>query len=121
MMLELTQEFYFEAAHTLDRKLDTDSSRRIHGHTYYVEITIRGLADEATGMVMDLGEFRAIASGCRDLLDHRFLDDVPGLGIPTIENLCRYIARHLQPQLPSLHGVLVARRASGDSCRLTVS
>jgi 6-pyruvoyltetrahydropterin/6-carboxytetrahydropterin synthase len=118
VIFELSQEFFFEAAHTLEREIESESSRRIHGHTYHVQITIRGLPDQVTGMVMDLGHFRAAALGCRDMLDHRFLDDVEGLGPPTLENLCRFIAASLRPLLPTLHAVTVFRRASGDSCTL---
>ena len=31
MIYELSQQFFFEAAHTLDRDIDTLSSKRIHG------------------------------------------------------------------------------------------
>jgi 6-pyruvoyltetrahydropterin/6-carboxytetrahydropterin synthase len=118
MIFELSQEFYFEAAHTLEREIESESSRRIHGHTYHVQITIRGLPDEVTGMVMDLGHFRAAAHACRDMLDHMFLDDIEGLGPPTLENLCRFIAARLTPVLPTLQAVTVFRRVTGDSCTL---
>jgi 6-pyruvoyltetrahydropterin/6-carboxytetrahydropterin synthase len=42
MKYELSQKFYFEAAHTLERKVDAEGSRRIHGHTYHCEITLEG-------------------------------------------------------------------------------
>lgn len=117
---ELSQRFHFEAAHTLRRAEATgevESSRRIHGHTYLAEITLRGVPDER-GMVMDLGLVRAEITKLRDRLDHRFLDEVEGLGPATLENLCAYIARHAQPALPQLVSVRVWREASGDSCVL---
>ena len=45
MIYELSQQFYFEAAHTLEREVDADASRRIHGHTYQAEVTLRGLPE----------------------------------------------------------------------------
>ena len=30
----VSQRFYFEAAHTLNRAYEVEGSRRIHGHTY---------------------------------------------------------------------------------------
>ena len=115
---ELSQRFFFEAAHTLRRAEATgevESSRRIHGHTYSAEITLRGQPDER-GMVMDLGLVRAEIAVLRDRLDHRFLDEVEGLGPATLENLCRYIAAQLQPRLPALCQVSVWRESSGDRC-----
>ena len=118
MKYELTQEFYFEAAHTLNRELETESSRRIHGHTYHVEITVCGTPDSQTGMLVDLERFRNSLAIVRDQLDHRMLDEVVGLGTPTLEHLCEFIARTLRASLPILSKVTVARRASGDKCTL---
>ena len=117
---ELSQRFHFEAAHTLRRAEATgemESSRRIHGHTYSAEITLRGQPDER-GMVMDLGLVRAEIATLRERLDHRFLDEIEGLGPATLENLCAFIARHVQAALPQLVRVRVWREASGDSCVL---
>lgn len=116
MKFELTQEFYFEAAHTLERKVETEASRRVHGHTYHAEVTIVGERDPQTGMVMDLALLRAKLAEVRDQLDHRLLDDVAELGRPTLENLCNYIWEKLSPALPGLDRVTVLRRASGDRC-----
>jgi len=49
-MYELSKEFRFDAAHTLDRAVDTESSRRIHGHSYRAEVVIRGRPDPKSGM-----------------------------------------------------------------------
>jgi 6-pyruvoyltetrahydropterin/6-carboxytetrahydropterin synthase len=118
MVVELSQRFYFEAAHTLRRKVDTDSSLRIHGHTYHAEVTLRGEPDPVSGMLVDLALLRSALAGVRDALDHRFLDEVAGLGPATLENLCQFIWRALAPQLPQLARVTVERQASGDKCAL---
>ena len=59
---EVSQKFFFDAAHTLKRTLDdadeVAGSRRIHGHTYHAEVTVAGSADPDTGMVVDLGHLR---------------------------------------------------------------
>lgn len=117
---ELSQCFYFEAAHTLRRAEATgevDSSRRVHGHTYQAELTLRGSPDDR-GMVMDLGLLRAEIAVLRERLDHRFLDEIAGLGPATLENLCRFIAEQVAPRLPALVRVSVWREASGDRCVL---
>ncbi len=33
-LYELSQRFFFEAAHTLRREVEAEGSRRVHGHTY---------------------------------------------------------------------------------------
>ena len=120
-MHELSQRFIFEAAHTLERKFETEGSRRVHGHTYYAEVTISGVPDGASGMLMDLADLRAKINAVRDSLDHQMLDDIAGLGAPTLENLCSYIAGRLAANTPNVSHVKVWREASGDSCRLAVS
>ena len=87
MIYELSQRFHFEAAHTLERRIDAEASRRVHGHTYHAEVSLRGQPDERDGMVMDLGEFRRLLGEVRELLDHRLLDEVDGLARPTLEGL----------------------------------
>lgn len=117
-MMELTQSFHFDAAHTLKREVEAEGSRRVHGHTYHAEVTVRGEPDPANGMVLDLGVLKAEIAGVREQLDHHMLNEVPGMGIPTLENLCRFIGERLRGRLPGLASVTVARHASGDRCTL---
>jgi len=119
MKYELTQRFYFEAAHTLHRKVDAEPSRRIHGHTYLAEATMTGEPDPTTGMLLDLAELRGAIERVREMLDHRFLDEVPGIGPPTLENLCAFVWRQLSQPKWHLCSVTVRREASGDQCRLS--
>ena len=119
MVYELSQRFQFEAAHTLERAIDAEASRRIHGHTYHGEVTLRGTPDAQTGMLMDLGQLRRVLAVVHEQLDHRLLDEVPGLTRPTLEGLCAFIAERLREPLPQLLSVKLWR-ASGDSCRLIV-
>jgi 6-pyruvoyltetrahydropterin/6-carboxytetrahydropterin synthase len=117
MRYHLTQRFYFEAAHTLEREFETAGSRRIHGHTYLAEIAIEGTPDATSGMVTDLAQLRSAIEKVRESLDHHLLNEVAGLGKPTLENLCAYLWRAFEKQLP-LAEVSVRREASGDACRL---
>ncbi|WP_083444779.1 6-pyruvoyl trahydropterin synthase family protein [Herbaspirillum rhizosphaerae] len=118
MKYELSQCFYFEAAHTLNRAIDGDSSRRIHGHTYHAEVTIRGIPDQQTGMIVDLGMFRNSLAEIKELLDHRLLDEIKDLGNPTLENLCNFMGKILIKTLPAIYRISISRKASGDSCSL---
>ena len=57
----------------------------------------------------------------RAQLDHHLLDDVPGLGIPTLENLCLFISRALADLRPQPSRVRVWRDALGDECLLELA
>jgi 6-pyruvoyltetrahydropterin/6-carboxytetrahydropterin synthase len=119
MNYQISQKFYFDAAHTLRREVEADSSLRIHGHTYNAEVALSGQPDPLTGMVLDLGLVRQAIEQLRLQLDHHMLDDVAGLGPATLENLCAFIWRALAPSLPCLAMVRVWRESIGDSCVLS--
>ena len=118
LTFDISQKFFFDAAHTLNPEVETDSSRRIHGHTYQAEVSLSGAPHAVSGMVVDLGLVRRAIEHLRPQLDHRLLDDVAGLGPATLENLCAYIWRALAPVLPGLAAVRVWREGMGDSCTL---
>jgi 6-pyruvoyltetrahydropterin/6-carboxytetrahydropterin synthase len=120
MKYEISQRFFFDAAHTLKRKIDVESSARIHGHTYQAEVAIAGEPDES-GMVIDLGLLRAALDTLRKRLDHQLLDEVPGLGVPTLENLCRFVAESAQAAGFAVSRVSIWREGIGDRCDLRLA
>jgi 6-pyruvoyltetrahydropterin/6-carboxytetrahydropterin synthase len=113
-MYELTKQFRFDAAHTLLRDVDAEGSRRIHGHSYRAEVTLRGAPDPVSGMIIDTTILARKLEEARDALDHRFLDEINDLGPGTMENLCAYIWRRLEPDIPALHAVTVLRDSTAD-------
>ncbi len=115
-MYELSKQFRFDAAHTLHRVVQTESSRRIHGHSYRGEVTLRGTPDPASGIIVDVGILEGELERVRDALDHRFLDEINDLGPATMENLCRWIWNRLKPSLPALSKVSVYRDSNSDAC-----
>lgn len=117
-MFELSQTFSFDAAHTLKRQVSPDeaaSSRRIHGHTYTAEVSVKGPRQADSGMVVDLSVLREALAAVRAQLDHHFLDEVAGLGVPTLENLCVFIFAQVHARIPNVSAVSVSR-AAGDRC-----
>jgi 6-pyruvoyltetrahydropterin/6-carboxytetrahydropterin synthase len=115
-MYELSKQFWFDAAHTLDRTIEAESSRRIHGHSYRAEVTVRGQPDPVSGMIVDMGFLERELETVRDALDHRFLDEISDLGPATMENLCRWIWDRLKGRLPALSKVSVHRDSNGGTC-----
>ena len=115
-MYELSKQFRFDAAHKLECEVNTAINRRIHGHSYRAEVTVRGTPDAKTGMVIDLGRFEQLLDGVRQALDHRMLNEIDGLGVPTMENLSAWIWRQLAPGIGNLSRVAVYRDSSGDAC-----
>jgi 6-pyruvoyltetrahydropterin/6-carboxytetrahydropterin synthase len=113
---ELSKRFRFDAAHTLNRKVDVEPSKRIHGHSYQAEVTLSGEVDPTSGMLVDLGLVDRELAKLHEALDHRLLDEIEGLGPATIENLATWIWNRLDGALPGLKAVRVFRESYGDSC-----
>ena len=114
-MWELTKSFRFEAAHSLAGTTFGEASEEIHGHSFRAEVTVRGLPDPATGMVLDLGVLERLIADVEAKLDHKLLNNVKGLGLPTLENLTRFIWDHVQ-HAGQIVRVSVYRDSCGESC-----
>jgi 6-pyruvoyltetrahydropterin/6-carboxytetrahydropterin synthase len=106
--MELRKIFQFEAAHLLPKLPESHKCRRLHGHSFQVEICIEGPCDPHLGWVMDYADISAAFKPLHQQLDHRYLNDIPGLENPTSENIAVFIWNHLKPVLPGLKEVVVA-------------
>jgi len=115
---EIYREFYFEAAHALyDPEHPTGGKyRNLHGHSFRVRVTLRGERHEEQQWVMDLGKLGRRLAELRERLDHSFLNDLEGLGKPTLENLSLYIWNDLSPFAPGLCEVGVFRDSCFEGC-----
>ena len=111
-MIELFKEFTFEAAHRVPGYSD------IHGHSFTVELFLHGKADETYGWATSLTDVEQPIHAVQHSLDHRFLNDIEGLEVPSLENIARWIWQRLDNQVPGLDRVVVRRGASGhgDGC-----
>jgi 6-pyruvoyltetrahydropterin/6-carboxytetrahydropterin synthase len=112
-VVTMTRLYIFSAAHRLyNPQLSDEENRAIygkcanpygHGHDYRLEITVRGVPDPITGMVMNLTELDTLVQAeVLRHLDHKHLneetppfDHIP----PTSENLVAFIVEQLTPHL----------------------
>ena len=81
--------------------------RRLHGHSFKVEIVLEGECDARLGWVMDYAEITKAFKPLWEKLDHFYLNEIRGLENPTSENLARWIWKRLKPSLPLLRSVFV--------------
>ncbi|HSK78942.1 MAG TPA: 6-carboxytetrahydropterin synthase QueD [Thermoanaerobaculia bacterium] len=105
--MEIYKEFSFEAAHLLPNVPPGHKCGRLHGHSFRVELRLRGTVDEHMGWFRDFADVKSAFKPLEDQLDHHFLNDIPGLENPTSENIARWIWKHLKPELPDLYRVIV--------------
>ena len=119
-VFEITKAAQFDAAHYLPVGPNAHRYRRMHGHSFRVEATLRGTADAKDAWVADLAELDKALGAAASELDHGLLNELPGLETPTLERLCLYFADKLRPEFPGLCKVVVARPSVGESCALSV-
>ena len=113
--MEIFKEFSIEAAHWLPHVPEGHKCRRLHGHSFHIQVHVAGPVDEHLGWVMDFAEIKAAFEVIEDQLDHRCLNDVKGLENPTSENLARWIWNHLRADLPAL-STIVVRETCTSGC-----
>ena len=113
--MELFKVFTFESAHFLPNVPPEHKCRRLHGHTFRVEIHVQGEVGEDSGWVMDFADIGAAFKPLLDQLDHNFLNAIEGLSNPTSENLSRWIWQRLKPALPQLSRVVVQENCMSGS------
>lgn len=118
MSTTIVKEMHFEAAHRLPETPEGHPCRRLHGHSYVCEIHVSGPVDGRTGWIRDFAELRAAFQPLAEQLDHRLLNEVPGLENPTSENIARWIWERLAPRLPGLSAV-VLRETPTSRCIYT--
>ncbi len=89
--MDIYKKFSFDSAHFLPNLPDDHKCKRMHGHTFNVEVHISGPIDKHIGWIMDFGDVKDICNPIIKQLDHIVLNDIPGLENPTSENLAVWI------------------------------
>lgn len=127
--MEIFKEFTLEAAQLLPNVPDGRKCRRLHGHSFRIEVHVAGPLNPTTGWIMDFADIKTAFQPIHDQLDHRYLDDIDGLSNPTSEHLARWIWQHsFRPsqrfrrsscERPARPGVSIAENRRDGSLRLT--
>lgn len=105
--LEIFKAFTIEAAHWLPNLPEGHKCRRLHGHSFRVEVHVGGELDPKLGWVADFADVSEAFQPLFEQLDHHCLNEVPGLENPTSEALAIWIWERLHPTLSGLRRVVV--------------
>src|SRR2546430_3772710 len=108
MKMELRRTFQFEAAHLLPKLPATQECHGLHGQSFQAEIVVAGECDPQLGWLMDYADISEAFKPLWEQLDHRYLNEIPGLENPTSENIAVWIWERLRPKLPLLSEVIIA-------------
>jgi 6-pyruvoyltetrahydropterin/6-carboxytetrahydropterin synthase len=112
MITETFKEFTFEAAHQIP------PHSGLHGHSFKVVLFLQGEPDPVFGWSHNLYDVEAAVEQVKRQLDHKYLNAIDGLEIPSLENVARWIWQELDSRLVGLDRVVVSRgfEGSGEGC-----
>ena len=105
--MEIFKEFSIEAAHRLPNVPANHKCSRLHGHSFRISVYVAGPIQPDSGWVMDFADIKEATRFIHYELDHRYLNEVPGLENPTSERLAVWIWDRLKPLLPALSRLIV--------------
>ncbi|MDA8127397.1 MAG: 6-carboxytetrahydropterin synthase QueD [Betaproteobacteria bacterium] len=105
--MDIFRIFHLQCARRLPALPESHPCSRLHGHSFKVELVITGDPDPVLGWVLDFADVEAAWRPIHAALDHRCLNDIPGLDNPTSENLAIWLWRELGSALPGLSAVTV--------------
>lgn len=114
--MRIYKDFTFEAAHYLPSAPPGHPNSRVHGHSFRARVSVDGEPGHDTGYVFHFDELENALSDARDALDHRFLNEVSGLEVPTLERICVWLWVRLAEKVPGLAEIHVWRESCGEGC-----
>ncbi len=120
MATTIYKEFTFDAAHHLGANVpEGHHYGRVHGHSFYVIVSLTAPPQADTGWVVDFAEFGKAVEDVRLNLDHQILNEVEGLESPTLENIARWIWDKLSDKFDMISQVEVKRPSCFEGCIYT--
>lgn len=117
--MRIYKDFRFEAAHYLPSAAPGTPNARVHGHSFRARVTVDGEVDPATGCVVHFDDLSAAIADAREDLDHRLLNDVPGLAAPTLERIAEWLWNRLANRVPGLAVIEIMRDSCNEGCIYT--
>lgn len=105
--MDVFKSFTIEAAHRLPNAPEGHKCRRLHGHSFRIDVHVSGSAQADAGWVVDFAQIKAAFQPLHEQLDHSFLNEIGGLENPTSENLACWIWERIESSLPGLSRIVV--------------
>ncbi|MEZ5946605.1 MAG: 6-carboxytetrahydropterin synthase [Hyphomonas sp.] len=119
-VFEISKAVYFEAAHYMGGKPEGHPYRHMHGHSFQLQATVAGIVKPGEQWVEDFAHLTACLNATAAKLDHRLLNEIEGLEVPTLERICLWAAADLAASLPGLKRVALARPSLNERCELVL-
>ncbi len=105
---EIKVQYRIEAARKLSYLPPQHPCAQLHGHSFVISLFLYGPWNEELAWMRDYHDIDLVVRPLLNTLDHRYLNDIPGLEKPTSESLCIYLFDRIKPQIPELQKITIA-------------
>ncbi len=105
-MVKIWIRFRFESAHRLPKTPVHHKCHNLHGHNFVVNMSFVGPVND-DGWLIDFFVIEQAWAPIKAIVDHRYLNDIPGLENPTSEMIAIWIWEKMVDQIPFLASVEV--------------
>ncbi|WP_104370442.1 6-carboxytetrahydropterin synthase QueD [Desulfocucumis palustris] len=115
-MFEITVANFIDSAHFLRGYKGKCSN--IHGHTWRVEVTLRGEKLNEIGLLADFNDIKKIIKESTDSFDHKLINDLEPFNEinPSSENIAKYFYQMLSDKLSTMgEGVTIVKVLVSES------
>ncbi|MEI8279668.1 MAG: 6-carboxytetrahydropterin synthase QueD [Bacteroidota bacterium] len=99
------KKFTFDSAHFLPNVPDGHKCKEMHGHTYQLTVFIEGNLLKDLNWVMDFSDLKEVVGPVIDQVDHKMLNNIPGLENPTCEAIAIWLWNNIKPGVPQLQKI----------------
>lgn len=115
VLFELTVANYIDAAHLL--RGYQGKCANIHGHTWRVEVTLKGEQLNEIGLLVDFNDVKSLIKEVTLAFDHKLINEVVPFDQvnPSSENLAKYLFHELIKGLSAYKGIQVVKVMVSES------
>ena len=96
------KQFTFDSAHFLPNVPDGHKCKETHGHSYRLIVYFEGDLENKKGWVLDFAEIKRVIAPIVTGIDHKLLNNIPGLENPTCELIAIWLWQKINPEIPLL-------------------
>ncbi len=100
--MQIFRKFSFDSAHFLPNVPEGHKCRNIHGHTYKMIVFIEDDLDPKLNWVMDFAAINQAIDPIIKSIDHKLMNDIPGLENPTCEQIAIWLWNQIKEKIPQL-------------------
>ena len=115
-IFEITKQFTFEAAHYFPNMPEGHIYKKIHGHSFVVEVTFYGKKNKESQWVTDFDELTKSLNEIKKKLDHKCINDIKEIGLPSLENISSWIGKQLKKKYSNVRSIKLSRPSCGEYC-----